>query len=413
MKSKLLKVTLALFAMIQVGEVKAQNPFDGQQIVSEETTWIFNDDTDYPVGNVTTLTEKKKLYTRAISSGSRNFTFSTVDEQQLSFSDGYTVTVNKVASSNSVTNVGSTIRTAGHTGTSDGTPVFAFNASVAGTCYVLIQENETSHNTDYRQRIYFGDGSNAVESKNSSEGAGALGIEEMKFTSESAGAFFIGATKSKFKIYAIRFVPTATKADKIVYIGATGYATFADTENKKYITPSGLSAYIAKASADNHSVELIEATNLKNTKPYILKGTPYTNYKLTITGEGVSEPSGSQLVRANEAVTFSVDENGKDGSNKYNYILAADGDVAKFFAVANESTLAKGKAWLQTATQLTPGDAGARGISIIFDDNTTNIKDVISLQAKGRGDYYNLAGQRVKQPTKGLYIVNGKKIMIK
>jgi hypothetical protein len=27
--------------------------------------------------------------------------------------------------------------------------------------------------------------------------------------------------------------------------------------------------------------------------------------------------------------------------------------------------------------------------------------------------YYNLAGQRVAQPTKGLYIVNGKKVVIK
>ena len=34
---------------------------------------------------------------------------------------------------------------------------------------------------------------------------------------------------------------------------------------------------------------------------------------------------------------------------------------------------------------------------------------------KGQTDgiYYNLAGQRVAQPTKGLYIVNGKKVVIK
>ena len=29
------------------------------------------------------------------------------------------------------------------------------------------------------------------------------------------------------------------------------------------------------------------------------------------------------------------------------------------------------------------------------------------------GEFYNLAGQRVAQPTKGLYIVNGKKVVIK
>ncbi len=29
------------------------------------------------------------------------------------------------------------------------------------------------------------------------------------------------------------------------------------------------------------------------------------------------------------------------------------------------------------------------------------------------GVFYNIAGQRVAQPTKGLYIVNGKKVVIK
>jgi len=29
------------------------------------------------------------------------------------------------------------------------------------------------------------------------------------------------------------------------------------------------------------------------------------------------------------------------------------------------------------------------------------------------GNFYNLAGQRVAQPAKGLYIVNGKKVIIK
>ena len=30
-----------------------------------------------------------------------------------------------------------------------------------------------------------------------------------------------------------------------------------------------------------------------------------------------------------------------------------------------------------------------------------------------RGEYYNLAGQRAVNPKKGLYIVNGKKVIIK
>ena len=59
-----------------------------------------------------------------------------------------------------------------------------------------------------------------------------------------------------------------------------------------------------------------------------------------------------------------------------------------------------------------PNDATpARGLW--FDDGeTTSIKQVEALGLKVEG-YYNLNGQRVAQPTKGLYIVNGKKVVIK
>ena len=47
-----------------------------------------------------------------------------------------------------------------------------------------------------------------------------------------------------------------------------------------------------------------------------------------------------------------------------------------------------------------------------FDDETTGIANVNSKQ-QFSGEYYNLNGQKVAQPTKGLYIVNGKKVIIK
>ena len=43
----------------------------------------------------------------------------------------------------------------------------------------------------------------------------------------------------------------------------------------------------------------------------------------------------------------------------------------------------------------------------------TGISDVRSQKADVRGEYYNLNGQRVAQPTHGLYIVNGRKMVVK
>ena len=54
---------------------------------------------------------------------------------------------------------------------------------------------------------------------------------------------------------------------------------------------------------------------------------------------------------------------------------------------------------------------GAREIN--FEDETTGLTDVSSKTSDGRGECFNLAGQRVAQPTKGLYIVNGRKVVIK
>nr|MCR5366367.1 hypothetical protein [Prevotella sp.] len=73
------------------------------------------------------------------------------------------------------------------------------------------------------------------------------------------------------------------------------------------------------------------------------------------------------------------------------------------------TSLAANKAYL-------PGTAvGAREFYLFdFDDETsTGVNDVRSKVTEGRGEYFNLSGLRVSKPTKGLYIVNSKKVVVK
>jgi hypothetical protein len=51
-------------------------------------------------------------------------------------------------------------------------------------------------------------------------------------------------------------------------------------------------------------------------------------------------------------------------------------------------------------------------LKIAFTDAETGINEVNAPEAAANG-YYNLAGQHVANPTKGLYIVNGKKVLVK
>lgn len=52
-------------------------------------------------------------------------------------------------------------------------------------------------------------------------------------------------------------------------------------------------------------------------------------------------------------------------------------------------------------------------IVLVKKDASTGIDDVRGQKEDVRGDFYNLAGQRVVNPSKGLYIVNGRKVIVK
>ena len=88
------------------------------------------------------------------------------------------------------------------------------------------------------------------------------------------------------------------------------------------------------------------------------------------------------------------------------YILTKSGDEAQFNPMGSGS-LAAGKAYLKVAK--TAGEA--RSFKVVFADETTGINSV-KAEASAEG-IYSLSGQRVANPVKGLYIVNGKKVIIK
>lgn len=75
------------------------------------------------------------------------------------------------------------------------------------------------------------------------------------------------------------------------------------------------------------------------------------------------------------------------------------------FARIKSGDIPEGKAYLVV------NSAETRDI-IYIDDETTGIDSIENSQSLN-GQYFNVAGQRVAQPTKGLYIVNGKKFVVK
>ena len=93
-------------------------------------------------------------------------------------------------------------------------------------------------------------------------------------------------------------------------------------------------------------------------------------------------------------------------TDDYAYILNTDG----LFHPANAGTIPAGKAYLLK----TDVPTSARSLSLVFDDETTGINTVKGSEFMVNGsEFFDLQGRKVAQPTKGLYIVNGKKVIIK
>ena len=92
------------------------------------------------------------------------------------------------------------------------------------------------------------------------------------------------------------------------------------------------------------------------------------------------------------------------------YSLVKRGDDYGFAKVASPYTWAEGKAYLETPAEV---NAPSLGFSM-DDDETTTIHSInIANNPAEEGVMYNLEGKRIDQPSKGVYIVNGKKVIIK
>lgn len=202
-------------------------------------------------------------------------------------------------------------------------------------------------------------------------------------------------------------------ADKIVErpltvtIGETGNATFCAGQAIDFSNTEGLKAYAATGyDSETGDVVLTRVMQAKAGMGLFLSGDAGT-YELTAL-ESTTHNSLNMLKGTLETTTV----NATDGDyTNYKYTIVDD--VAAFYPLADNSTINAGKAYLQIPTSWLPAASEARTIGLRFDDSaTTGIDENIGITDKDNA-VYDLMGRKVKNPTKGLYIVNGKKVLVK
>ena len=199
-----------------------------------------------------------------------------------------------------------------------------------------------------------------------------------------------GKTNALDYIYVIRTdVEYAT-------ITSTGWATLYTPYALDFSGVAGLTAYTAVV-ADN-KVTLTEVTDVPAGTGVVLKGDADT-YNIPVAASSATA-KGDLLGSATDATAFDA------YADNTLYMLKKVGEKAQFVPVTAGS-IAAGKAYLKIAA------ATARNLDVTFADEATGISAALMNKETMNNEVYNLKGQRVAAPMKGLYIVNGKKMVIK
>ena len=195
-----------------------------------------------------------------------------------------------------------------------------------------------------------------------------------------------------------RFVPDASFG---ITIGNTGWKTIVTYKDVE--VPENVEAYIVTKvqPEETQSVAtLLSVEKIKGGVPYLLHVTSgsATDYTMTLTSDEVTAPTNNMLEVSDRTTTGS-------STSSTVYVLANKSKGVGFYRWTGDE-LGAGRVYLPVGTAGAPEYCGfyiseATAIQSI-DDTKTDV-----------GPFYDLQGRRVEHPTNGIYIVNGKKVVVK
>ena len=188
------------------------------------------------------------------------------------------------------------------------------------------------------------------------------------------------------------YIPLVT-----VSVSEAGFATYATTNNIEVPESNDVKVMTVKVNDDNSTITLneVKAGTVIPANTGILVKAPAGNCDFVVTSDKGTELTSNNLVAATSDVT-------SDGT-KY-FALTKIGEKVGFALVEKDVVIPAGKAYLEVSK-------GTAAKFFSLDGEATGINSVKT--AKADGAYYTLEGVKTTKPVKGLYIHNGKKIVVK
>jgi len=216
--------------------------------------------------------------------------------------------------------------------------------------------------------------------------------------SESSVTLTVNGTAYTVSDLSYMWFSNTAAGENIITIPSAGWATFCSGSALDYTSVDGLTPYTATFNTAAATVTLHNLTAaVPASTGVVLEGTEGTYHVPVATT--ASAPANNDLLGTTAAL---------ETTSAYNYYaLALDGSSVGFKLVSTGVTIPAGKAYYRYAT--------AKGTIAYFghDDETTGINSVDTPIEEDDSPVYDLQGRLVKSPGKGIYIKNGKKIIIK
>lgn len=181
------------------------------------------------------------------------------------------------------------------------------------------------------------------------------------------------------------------------------WTTLTSAYNLDFSSVEGLTAYTAKYNKDNDAVALTQVKRVKAHTGLILKGEAGKTYTLPILAsneEGLDEATGNQLVDCVEALWSTGREN--------DYFL----HNGEFVKSTNNGWVLPGKSYLYIEGGRHTNNSNSP-LRVYVDNTATAINGITNNPVVKDEAYYNLQGVKVQRPQHGVFIHNGKKVVLK
>jgi hypothetical protein len=217
--------------------------------------------------------------------------------------------------------------------------------------------------------------------------------ETKAFTLSEEGAVTVptgGNNKNMFDFFVIQKIATPSAT-----ITSAKYATYVAQGN--VTIPSGVTAYTVKLDGESLTYTALDASTV------IPEGTALLLYGEAKTYEFPYTLATASIITDNSLKASTGEGVTADGTQ---YILANVDGTLGFYQATTGTTIAAGKAYLEVSAET------AKAVKFFGIGTTTGISNVSTTTAD-KGAYYNLQGMKVVRPAKGIFIHNGKKMVIK